>query len=401
LTLEWVGKKVAVEGEARDSIQVASIIEAVQAYLESVDPSPTEQERPSVTHTSVSTGVFGTTARSTTTTVSENRVINLIHVPGPQQVLLKVQVAELNRSALRQFGLSFLFNDQISFIGSNITGAVSPIFTPAVAGQANLFRPTFAFPTPDTTLSGLRLTDNGGFQYWIDALRQNSLLKILAEPNLVAMNGHEANFLAGGEFPVPVPQSGGAVGAITIEYKEFGVQLAFVPTILDDGTIRMSVDPEVSSRDEASGLSIQGTTVPGIITRRAHTTVEMQEGQTLMIAGLLQINSVARNNRIPGLGDLPIVGALFSSNSDFVEEKELVALVTPYLVESSKHDQVPALPGDEVKEPNDLEFYLLGRIEGRTGNNFRATGQWDDPLGLVGHMKLESKYIHGTCGYSR
>ncbi|MBI3467064.1 MAG: hypothetical protein HY000_28960 [Planctomycetes bacterium] len=227
-------------------------------------------------------------------------------------------------------------------------------------------------------------------------------MKVLAEPNLVAMNGQSASFLAGGEFPVPVPQSGAGGGAatITIQYKKFGVELEFVPFIMDDETIRLTVDPAVSSIDFDLGIVLEGFRVPGLNKRNAHTVVELRQGQTLAIAGLLQVELAGRTARIPGLGDLPYIGPLFSNTTNERVEKELVVLVTPYLIEPMNSNQVPSLPGDEVNEPNDLEFYLLGRIEGRTGRDFRSTTQGDDPLGLVRRMKLESRYVCGPHGYS-
>jgi pilus assembly protein CpaC len=140
--------------------------------------------------------------------------------------------------------------------------------------------------------------------------------------------------------------------------------------------------------------------VPGLNTRKAHTTVELRQGQTLMIAGLLQVSLDGQTQRIPGLGDLPILGSLFSNTTSSRVEKELVVLVTPYLVEAMNPDQVPAGPGDEIREPNDLELYFLGRIEGRTGKDHRSTTSYDDPMHLIHHMKLERKYLAGPCGYS-
>jgi pilus assembly protein CpaC len=220
----------------------------------------------------------------------------------------------------------------------------------------------------------------------------------------VALSGHQASFLAGGEFPVPVPQvsASGVAPTITVRFREFGVRLNFVPFILDNETVRLSVAPEVSQIDFsiATTLVAGGTPVPGLNTRKAQTTVELRQGQTLAIAGLLQLTLDGTTNRIPGLGDLPILGPLFSNTTGGRVEKELVVLVTPYLIEPMSPGQVPPGPGDEVKEPNDLEFYLLNRIEGRTGVDFRSTTAWDDPLGLYRHLNLERKYVHGPSGFS-
>ena len=217
----------------------------------------------------------------------------------------------------------------------------------------------------------------------------------------MAMSGQRASFLAGGQFPVPVPQTGGAqTGAITIEWKDFGVQLNFVPYVLEDEMIRLQVEPEVSTIDKALGVTVLGTSVPGLNSRKAQTTVELRQGQTLAIAGLLSVEIAGETNRVPGLGDLPYIGPLFSNTSHSKVEKELLVLVTPYLVAPQNADQVQPLPGAEIEDPNDWEFYFLNRIEGRTGKNFQSTKSADDPLGLVRLMKLERRCMSGPVGFS-
>jgi pilus assembly protein CpaC len=329
-------------------------------------------------------------------------IINLIHVPGPQQVLLKVQVAELNRTALRNLSVSMLFQNDGFAIGSGVgprllnrtTAGGGAAATDALLGLINPL-------TGGTTSTLFGVFDQGGANVFVDALRRNQVLKILAEPNLVAMNGQEANFLSGGEFPVPVPQpSSTGVGLVTIQFKPFGVGLKFVPYILDDGKVRLSVAPEVSSIDFNTGIVIQGTSVPGINTRRTSTTVELQEGQTLAISGILQVTIDGTTARIPGLGDLPYIGALFSNNSSETVEKELVVLVTPYLVKAMEPEQVPELPGADVLSPDDCEFYLQGRIEKRACRPYRATTAWDDPLGVQHRRRWESQQICGPYGYT-
>jgi pilus assembly protein CpaC len=192
---------------------------------------------------------------------------------------------------------------------------------------------------------------------------------------------------------------GGAT--VTIEFKQFGVQLDFVPYVLEDETIRLTVSPEESSLDFASAVIVNGGfTVPGINTRRASTTVEMRPGQTLALAGLLRVSVDANTKRIPGLGDLPYIGPLFSNTSHTRQEKELVVLVTPYLVSPMNPDTVPHLPTDGLTDPNDLEFYLLNRIEGRTGREFYPTREWDDPWKLRHLMHLEQSGWSGPVGFS-
>jgi len=238
----------------------------------------------------------------------------------------------------------------------------------------------------------------------ISALRRNNFLKILAEPNLVALNGQRANFLAGGQFFVPTAQTtiGGVAGGVTAQAIDFGVRLDFQAFILDDDVIRLTVDPEVSQPDftVATTLVAGGSPVPGLNKRSAHTTVELHPGQTLAIAGLMQLTLDGTTERIPGLGDLPILGPFFSRTTGDRTEKELVVLVTPYLVEPLNPGQVPPTPGDEVKEPNDLEFFLLNRIEGRTGQDFRSTVQYDDALGVVRCLlRLHEQHVRGPQGY--
>ena len=330
------------------------------------------------------------------------RIINLLRVAGSQQVMLKVRIAELNRTAMRLIGCNFLGVDPHTggIVGSQIAGPTSYLGTISdnhLSGSASL-GPNGA----NSTVFGI--FQHANFEFSLTALRENGLLKVLAEPNLVALNGQLASFLAGGEFPVPVPQvsASGVAPTITVQFSEFGVRLGFVPYILDGDVIRLTVAPEVSNIDFTIAVTLVagGSPVPGLDTRKAQTTVELREGQTLAIAGLLQLTLSGQTNRIPGLGDLPIIGPFFSNTNSGRIEKELVVLVTPYLVEPMSHGQVPPTPGDEVKEPNDLEFFFLNRIEARTGKDFRATTAWDDVYNLRHHLKLEKKYVNGPVGFS-
>jgi pilus assembly protein CpaC len=341
------------------------------------------------------------------------QIINLLRVANSQQVMLKVRIAELNRTAMRTIGSNFLGVDRRTggIVGSIISGPTTFegfIGQPATLPQNNVpYKQLFGSALlgqngANTTVFGI--FQNSNFEFTLGALRNNGFLKILAEPNLVALNGQTASFLAGGEFPVPVPQvsAGGVAPTITVRFREFGVRLGFVPYILDGNIIRLTVAPEVSNIDFTIAVTLVqgGSPVPGLNTRKAQTTVELREGQTLAMAGLMQLTLNGTTNRIPGLGDLPIIGPFFSNTTGGRIEKELVVLVTPYLIEPMSPGQVPPTPGDEVKEPNDLEFYLLNRIEGRTGKDFRATTQWDDPLGLRHHLQLEKKYVSGPVGFS-
>jgi pilus assembly protein CpaC len=473
IKLSQLRDHIVVEGEARDPAQITRIIQTLTAYLISVAVgqartvvgrqgaplgamggpapgtagggqaqqgagggqttppppmpaqagaegayTPTSPAQSAAASAMISPEVGGTTSVSGAL-VAPPTIINLMRVMGTQQVMLKVRIAELNRTALRRIGANFLGLDPRgnSILGSivagptNFQGIVGQQGTLGIGSTTNPQGIPFSqlFGSATLAQNGLETTvfgifQNANFEFTMGALRQIGLLKILAEPNLVALNGQLASFLAGGEFPVPVPQVGaaGVAPTITVRFREFGVRLGFVPYILDGEVIRLTVAPEVSNIDFTIAVTLVagGTPVPGLNTRKAQTTVELREGQTLAIAGLLQLTLNGNTARIPGLGDLPILGPFFSNTSSQRTEKELVVLVTPYLIEPMNKDQVTPTPGDEVKEPNDLEFYLLNRIEARTGKDFRSTTEWDDPFGLRHHMNLEKKYVNGPVGFS-
>ncbi len=304
-------------------------------------------------------------------------IVNRVRVPGPRQVLLKVKIAELNRTAIREFGANTQW-----IIGDNI---INTVVGGVGAAQSQIYG----------------IFDSGRFTMFLNALRQNNLARIVAEPNLVAMDGQPARFLAGGSFPFPVPQAGvNGANVITIEFRDFGAILQFIPHIIDDDTIRLDVEPSFSELNYGAGTSVNGTTVPGINQRSARTVVELREGQTLAIAGLLSSRTNANTTRIPLIGDAPIIGPFFSRNKIETTETELVVLVTPELVDAMEAEQVPPSPGDWYLEPNDAEFFLLGRIEGRTGKPFRATLHELDPFGMMRHAKSEETWVVGPHGYA-
>jgi pilus assembly protein CpaC len=337
---------------------------------------------------------------NTESTFTPSQIINLIRVPGVHQVMLQVRIAELNRTAMREIGTDILAVDSSTgnIVGTQIGGAL--VDGIGSAGAGGLVGEALGAISPSTT--GFGIFPSGDFQILLQALRDNSVLTILAEPNLMAMSGHEASFLAGGEFPVPVPGQGGFNGN-TIEFKDFGVQLVFVPYVMDNDKIRLRVAPEVSTIDFSIGttLVVGGDRVPGVNTRKAETTVEMEEGQTLAIAGLLDVELDAGTQRIPGLGDLPYIGPMFSNTSHKRQEKELLVLVTPYLVSPMNADQVGPVPGEGIKDPTDKEFYLLNRIEGRTCEQFDSTTSWDRPWTRMQRMEMEQTHGYGPIGYSR
>lgn len=456
LSLSQLRDKVVVEGQARDASQVSRIVSAIDGYIrnaqrvviqgqvgnarnaiEEADPNAPESgpptSPPATTPTPVNDrlgpvgfagdlggmagGMGGPIAPPSTPgsitanqiATNQTQVVNLIRVPTSQQVLLKVRVAELNRTAFREIGADFLASiPQFgTLFGTQIGGSS---FEPGRIGRST-FNPDLSKVDPRNIAMGAGSTVFGTFSQArfnvvLSALRRNNLLKILAEPNLVTLNGHQADFLAGGQFPVPINSGlGGGVGGgnVQVQFKDFGVRLAFLPFVEDGETIRLTVDPEVSSIDFSLGTTLVpgGTPVPGLNIRRSHTTVELKQGETLAIAGLMQLTLDGQTQRIPGLGDLPYIGAFFSNTTSNRVEKELVVLVTPYLIEPMRPGQVPPTPGDEIDQPNDLEFFFMNRIEGRTGVDARATTMYDDPLHLVRPALIERKYLSGPVGYSK
>jgi pilus assembly protein CpaC len=297
-----------------------------------------------------------------------DKVLNFLEICGGQQVMLKVRFAEVSRSASSQLGFNgFATNGSSAAFGTNQGAGATPIGAFAQgSGDFTL--------NPAVTLFGAGHAGNWAFESFVQALRQNNLLRILAEPNVIAISGEKASFLAGGEFPIPVPQSSGSGNTITIEFKKFGVKLNFEPTVLGDGKIRLKVEPEVSDLDYSKSVTFQGFTIPGIATRTLSTTIELNEGQSFAVAGLLNNRIVANKNVTPLLGDLPIVGALFRSVRYERSETELVVIVTPEIVAPLNPGQVGALPGEKWKDPTELQLFLVrnvgmidGRSEKRTG----------------------------------
>jgi len=198
----------------------------------------------------------------------------------------------------------------------------------------------------------------------VKALEERGVVRRLAEPNLIALSGDTASFLAGGEIPIPVAQG---LGQTSIEYKQYGVSLSFTPTVLSDGRISLRVRPEVSQLSTAGAVTLNGFTVPGITTRRAETTVELGSGQSFMIGGLLNNNVANATDKVPGIGALPIIGALFRSNNFRRSQTELVIVVTPYLVKPVDASAI-RLPTDGIKAPSDIERWLLGTtVKGDSG----------------------------------
>jgi pilus assembly protein CpaC len=305
-------------------------------------------------------GAIDRAVRLARTYAGEN-VVNMIGLGASQQVMLEVRFAEVKRQIGQDVGVRGFLNDGsfrgVSGPGSTLTpdpdDGTAVLKVGSIANGFGIFGDVFSVLGVDV-------------EAYLNALESKGFAKTLAEPTLVALSGEKASFLAGGEFPIPVVQSGrgGGVGddggaAVTIEFKPFGVSLGFTPTVLGDRTINLRVEPEVSSIDPAASIQLNGISIPGLQTRRASTTLELRDGESFAIAGLLSQDFQTTINQVPLLGSIPILGALFRSTEFQKGETELLIVVTPRLVQPIRPDQVK-LPTDRVKDPDPNASVLLG-----------------------------------------
>jgi pilus assembly protein CpaC len=312
-------------------------------------------------------------------------VINLLRVPGEQQIMLRVTVAEVDRTAARSIGLDFsvLNAQKVTVFGSTLTGLSGTITSTTSSGSGNM----------------AAVLDNGLITATITALRNLNFARTLAEPNMTTTNGQPAFFLAGGQFPVPITTGATLTGLQGVQYVPYGVQLRFIPYITDKDRVRLVVSSVVSTRDLSTGATIGGAAVSGLTTRSFVSTVELRDGQTMAVAGLLQTSYGAVALRVPFFGDLPVAGRLFAQDGTSSSEQELVILVTPVLVHPYDPKQVPPLPGSDIFEPGDLEFYLLGRLESRRSYDYRSGVRTDIPR-MARYRHCDDVFINGPHGYS-
>jgi pilus assembly protein CpaC len=271
-------------------------------------------------------------------TAYSNQIVNslTLAISHDRQVLLEVKFAEVDRTKFSQFGVNLLSTGAGNTLGTTTTGQFGGFGSQHItdtAGPGTTHGPFTTDQTLNNVLNIFLFRFDIHFGAVIQDLEQKSVLQILAEPNLMALNGQKATFLAGGEFPFPLVQPGNGFTAVTIQFKPFGVKLDFTGNISNDGTIRLHVAPEVSTLDFTNALAIQGFTVPAISTRRAETDIELKDGQSFGIAGLLDNRAQAQLNKIPGIGDVPVLGQLFRSRNINKSKTELLVLVTPHIVD--------------------------------------------------------------------
>jgi pilus assembly protein CpaC len=342
-------------------------------------------------------------------------VVNAMSVAAPQQVMLEVRFLEADREAGRELGMNLYAanangtNVANTGLGSAATGLAGAIGRQPIGGvNGNVGAPptgslpvlgtvgtllntaaNVVAPQPFGSLltSIIRSSNGSSVDLLISALETKGLVRRLAEPNLIALSGDAARFLAGGEFPVPVASSpvAGALPTVTIEFKKFGVELGFVPTVLSRGVINLRVEPSVSELDFTNAVQIAGTTIPALSRRDARTTVELRDGQSFAIAGLLQTRNRQDVSQLPWIGSVPVLGALFRSSSYQQQETDLVIIVTPRLVAPAAPGQQLASPLDSRLPANDVDFFLNGQMEVRKRyNDYVNSG--GDVKGPYGHI---------------
>ncbi|MDY0168237.1 MAG: pilus assembly protein N-terminal domain-containing protein [Thermoguttaceae bacterium] len=365
-----IADKLIIRGQARDAEEAARILAIVRGQ----SGEETNYGRARVVQGTAASPFPGTSE------LPASSVINMLQVPGEMQVLLKVRVAELNRTALRRMGSEFnIYAGDFTFESLlGWTGAVQAVL------------------------------ETNDVRFMLEALSTNGYSKILAEPNLVTLSGHPAYFLAGGEFAVPVVVGVEGAAAATTNFRSFGTQLAFTPTVLDKDRIRLHVTPSISSLNEEN--AVEG--IPGLDTRAVTTTVDLRTGQWLAIAGLLQDQQSGSKARVPFLGDVPVLDSFFSRKEVRREETELIVLVSPELVHPLEAEEAPQiLPGMEVTEPGDMAFFISGSIEGRPNCDHRST-IWPNVQReiirshlsgkrQISYQQSESYYIQGEHGFSQ
>ena len=321
----------------------------------------------------VSSAVAADRAVQLAETYAPGKVVNLLSIGSSQQVMLEVRFSEVKRSALKDIGFGFFVdNDSGSFNGA-IGGGASLTPDPDTGqGVVQLGSIVDSFGVLTKTFGAFGLN----FEAALNALERKGAITTLAEPTLVALSGETANFLAGGEFPVPVVQNAGTTGAsaaISVEWKPFGVSLAFTPTVLADGVINMVVEPEVSSIDPTNVIVSNNLRIPGLLTRRAKTVVELRDGESFAMAGLLRTDFQDTVRQFPILGSIPIIGMLFKSTNFQREETELVIVVTPRLVRPVPAHRI-ALPTDRASPPTEADLFLMGRTDTGVPNGPGAIG---------------------------
>lgn len=342
---------------AAANVVVSADVDGVKARLHEIMPTERDISVHAANQSLVLSGVVSSPAAlqkalALAESYAPAKVVNMLGVEGTQQIMLSVRFVEMQRSTAKNLKLN------VNRLPTNSDPSIT-VFT----GDTNVKGGGFLVDS----FGAASAVFNGNLELLMDALETKGLIKTLAEPNLVAMSGDTASFLAGGEFPIPVAQKSGDednAGTITIEFKQFGVALAFTPTLLSDGLINVAVKPEVSSIDPTVSIDTGVVRIPGIKVRRASTTIELRDGESFTIAGLLKEEYENQVRQFPFVGEIPILGALFRSNAYRRDETELVIVVTPHLV-TPRRGHISG-PGESFVPPSDFELFLFGAMQGKS-----------------------------------
>ena len=406
IRLKVVGDKLVVSGRVRDYIEGGQVLQIIRSNMQGGSQGHSDASRAPLVP---ATGVADPTAANpptpeTFTAAGGPNIINLLEVAGEQQVQMRIVVAEINRAAARSIGLNFsVTNNQGLTVFSNITGPVTGSTGGGFGGTfgSGSFGSSFGF---GGQIANLPFSLNAGrLPFALSALKTLQYARSLAEPTLVTLNGQPAYFQSGGSFPVPIiggfgSFGGGGGGLQGVQYIPFGVIVYFTPYLTDRDRIRLALNAIVSTRDINTSTRIGGGSVAGLNSRNVRTTVELRQGETLAIAGLIEYNLGADSTKIPFIGDLPGLNNLTGLQRTQTGEKELVIFVTPELTRPLDPGQVAKLPGSEILDPNDCEFYLLGRIEGHC-KDYRTPIRTDLSRIRMYHT-VEQSNVYGPAGYS-
>jgi pilus assembly protein CpaC len=346
-----VADKLIVRGQAKDAEEAAQILTIIRGEaLAGRGPNAGYNANTLIEGQAAAP----LSADATGNNLPASNIVNMLRIPGVQQVALRVKIAELNRSAARHFGVNLDMQFEVGNGALLLQSLLNPPGTASIIGSF----------------------DNNQINFGIHYLKKHGVLRILSEPTLVTLSGRPASFVAGGEFAVPTTVGVDGAAAVTTDFRAFGVILNFLPTVIDKDRLRLEISPEFSKVNE--DLNVGGT--PGLTTRAVTTTVEMREGQSLAIAGLLEDSMEAKKE-----GDLPFLSSVFGRREVARNETELIILVTPELVHPLDPEEVPPLPGFDVTEPTDVQFFLAGRLEGTPTQEMRST-VWP---------RLRNRYRHG------
>jgi pilus assembly protein CpaC len=383
--LSLVGDKLVLRGEAKDVFEAAQILQVVNANA----PRDRTVETIPVRDLNVFSGVTDLsqlppgTLEDFLRSGSNPNVVNLLHIPGEQQVLLRVTVAEVNRDALRAMGVNMRVGPAL---GGTALQTIFPLATPVTAVGGN-----------PLGVGGNLFVDRGDFDLAVNALRTLGMARTLAEPNLVTLNGKTATFRAG--VNIAVTNLGGATGGAVLSGFDqvfAGITLSFTPYITDRDRIRLQLTADIGGQNVQMPNNQSG---PNINQQLVNTVVELRDGQTLAVAGLLRNDLTAESRRVPFIGDLPVIGRLFKSDVTTYSDRELIMLVTPELVHPLEAYEVPPLPGADIFEPGDLEFFLIGRLESQRAYDYRSSIR-TDAARMLRYRHCEHIYIIGPHGHA-